>query len=320
MQNNSIDLSKTKSTSIKKWVSLIVIFVISFFILQIAITVPFMVLHETLLKHTIAKAEWYKYVYDLPLILTILLILFQVNRTLKKDIRSLVKDNLELQDEIIEIDLNKEYEDELTEKVRKSYLKAKLALNLSEDIILIRSKENIYNAFAISNLKGKAIVVFDGLTKQSEENQLQAIIGHEIGHILNKDAIYKILDYSIIYFIPYAQYTSDYISTHLLNFSKKNIFLLVFMFPIYLTAKIIFVFISIFNYILNYVRAFASKQAEHLADYIGMVSSPNNSMIEALETIKEVGGTYQTNESVLMRLLAEHPQTDKRILYLNNIN
>ena len=65
-------------------------------------------------------------------------------------------------------------------------------LNCKMDINILRVKSNIFNAYAMSNLKGQAaIVVYDGLYNSLSFEALKSVIGHEMGHIINKDTIFK---------------------------------------------------------------------------------------------------------------------------------
>lgn len=314
------DLDDIKLTSIKKWVSLIIIFSMTFIIIFFSCVTFFGVINEVL-NLIFSDSIIYRTIINYaPICLSILLILLSVNYFLRKNIKTLVLENLELNSEIEEIDLNKESNDLVAEKLRKAFINAKKNLNLSDDVILIRSKENIFNAFAISNLNGKAVVVFDGLSKDISFEELQAVIGHELGHILNKDSLHKMIDFSIVYFVPYIEYGTNLLSVKLFNLLSRVPITVFFTFPLLIAVKIIFFIIRGLNWLLNFVRSYASKQAEHLADYAGMISSPENSMINALEVIKNIEDVKKTNDSILMKLLAEHPKTEKRISYLKNIS
>lgn len=316
---NNIDLNTTKLTNIKKWISLSVIFFMTFIIMFFAAITFFGILKE-ILDLFLKDNQIYKaFIVFAPLVLSLGLILLSLNRFLRKDIRYLVYENLELHDATEEIDLNKESDKSTTEKIRVAFNNAKEQLNLKDDVILIRSKEEIFNAFAISNLNGNAVVVFDGLAKSISQKELQAVIGHELGHIKNKDSLHKMIDFSIVYYVPYVQYATDVFATKLHNLFSGIPLLPLFTLPLVLASRIMFFILNLLNKILNFIRAFSSKQAEHLADYAGMISSPENSMIEALEVIKNIEDSQKSNESLLMRALAEHPATEKRIDYLKNL-
>lgn len=314
------NLNQTKITNIKKWISLAIIFFMTFIIMFFACLMFFVILKEVL-DIFLKKSEIYNTIilYS-PVCLSIGLILISLNRFLRKDIRELVYENLELHNEIEEIDLNSESDKSTTERIRIAFNDAKKQLELEDNVILIRSKEDLFNAFAISNLNGNAVVVFDGLAKNISKKELQAIIGHELGHIKNKDSLHKLIDFSIVYYIPHVQYATDLFATKLNNLTRGIPILPLLTLPLLLGSKLMFLYLNLLNKVLNFIRAFSSKQAEHLADYAGMLSSEENSMIEALETIKNIEDSQKSNDSLLMRALAEHPATEKRINYLKNIS
>lgn len=146
--------------------------------------------------------------------LPIVMIIIKFLSIMKKDIVDLIIESLNVQGEIEVIDISTQYNDELTEKIRWAYINAKNNLEFDENVILIRATDNIINAFALSNIKNQsAIVVFDGLTNKLSLDELQAVIGHEIGHIMNNDSAQKVLMYASQYYVPFAEYYSTNLIT-----------------------------------------------------------------------------------------------------------
>lgn len=253
-----------------------------------------------------------------------ILVVYKFYSITNERIIDLIITELAIQGDAIVLDINKSYEDPLNEKIKNAFLKAKKALNFdTHDVLLVRATDNNFNAFALSNLKKEsAIVVFDGVAHSLNDDQLQAVVGHEIGHIMNHDSSQKVLMFASQYYIPYAKYYSAIVSQKIVELSERYdsrlsllLTLLLFVYKLYSYAIIFALWIT------NFINAFAYKQAEYLADYHGAKSSSYASMIEALQIIQRIEESYTDHhESILLKMLAEHPETSKRIKYLEEIS
>lgn len=269
-----------------------------------------------LLRGTIGE-----YLVLVVLLAPVILIVKKFFTIMKTDIVDLVVESLHVQGEVGVIDLDTRYDDEITEKIRVAYLNAKKNLEFDEDVMLIRATDNVVNAFALSNMKDQsAIVVFDGLSYQLSLEELQAVIGHEIGHIIHNDSAQKVLMYASQYYVPFAEYYSTNLIIKIHNFAANigNPFITLCTSLFLLLFRLQVLVVKFGLWITNFVNAFAYKQAEHLADYKGALSSSSIAMISALESI--TGDNDEEHESVLLKMLAEHPDTDVRIEYLKNLN
>jgi len=240
----------------------------------------------------------------------------------KKDLLSIVQEELPNEHTMEEIYINKENNDKDSERVRKIVLKSKIKLGIKKEwpIKVYRVKGyNILNAFAISNIKRECIIViYDGLLNLNNR-EIQSIIGHEMGHILNRDSLIKILQFSALSTVTELSNLSIKLVNGLSRVGGGNIFMFLLVgmgsFFFGLMIRLIHFIMPVFNYII----AFGNRQAEYIADQYGVMASSKDSMVNSLTIIEDLEKNQATEKaSALMSLLNEHPATSKRISAINN--
>lgn len=219
------------------------------------------------------------------------------------------------------VDENIASNDATSERIRLAFIKARSRLSMGkEKITIIRSHQNEFNAAAISSFKDSVVVVYDGLTLNVDDEKLVAVIGHELGHIKNKDSLQKVFLFAIQYFVPFASILSNGIIVGIYNslIKAKNTGINLVGVALYITFRVIFFSVSVSLWINKYINAFAFKQSEYIADQCGAVASSKQAMINLLEHISLNEGN-QKSVSPLYLLLAEHPKTTKRIKFIKSI-
>ena len=247
------------------------------------------------------------------------LIIYKYRQIMNRDITSLVTEELSTDGDIIVIDTDSVAEDATSEKIRSAFLKAKEKLGFHKtDVLLIRLSDDVFNAYALSNSKQEAaIVVYDGLADNVSEEHLQAVIGHEIGHIMNRDSQLKMALYASQYYIPSAVYYADTLNIKVHNFlaSFKNAFVTLISMIWVLTYRIMITLVNLGMWVVHAVTAFGNKQSEYIADHSGANASSRESMIGVLELIDSLEQRQEktTVRSALLQVLAEHPKTQNRI-------
>jgi Zn-dependent protease with chaperone function len=187
-------------------------------------------------------------------------------------------------------------------------------LNCKMDINILRVKSNIFNAYAMSNLKGQAaIVVYDGLYNSLSFEALKSVIGHEMGHIINKDTIFKLFNFSFQYNIVRFKNYSFIIMNFIQKMSNSIPFLGLFFLIYNLAYRLLVTITDLVLYINNMIQYFGYKQFEYIADNIGAKVTSNKIMIETLTIMKDLEDENKSDVNILMTLLSEHPKTENRI-------
>lgn len=221
---------------------------------------------------------------------------------------------------IEEINLSRENNNPDNERIRKIFLKAKIKLKLAKDkhIRLIRvCGYEQFNAFAISNLNGEnVVVIYDGLL-HLQNREIQVIIGHEFGHIINKDSIMKTVQFSTLNTVTYMSNISVTILNIWIKISNIHPIISLFIIPVVLSFKIInFIVHAVIPY-LEYITQIGNRQAEYIADFYGAKSTSIENAINTFEIMKSLETTDDT--PLYLRLLNEHPPTSKRVAFLKSL-
>jgi Zn-dependent protease with chaperone function len=255
------------------------------------------------------------------LILPIILVAAYVVLNLYKDIEKLAVSEMDPESTPILLNPNEKQDDEVNQKIVNAFNKAKEKLGIDKEVKIFRLKDSPYiNAYALSNLKGEnAIIVLDGILKLLNEKELQAVIGHELGHIKNKDSLLSVILFASQYVIDRLGYYSTKLNAFLMNTVAKDRDL---SFWIKLTvvlatgAQMLINFIILVpgQYILRFINLSISREKEYLADKIGAEASSIEDMASAL---KKIAGDQIKQKTPLLEFLAStHPPVDKRIQHL----
>jgi Zn-dependent protease with chaperone function len=316
---------------IKKWIAILLSLSISLIVLYL-ISFPLMSLSFIGIK---LYKDSYPVLYHylsiglpfIPIIILSIIFYFQLNKNIFKMINeSLITENiLNIEEKVVLLeDFNKTYKDPINEKIKNVFIEAKKKLNISKNIYLIRVKEeeNV-NAFAVSNIKGEgAIVVFDGLAKNIDDKLLKAVIGHELGHIKNKDSITHIMLYSSQNLI-YSLYNLTNRFSFIINRLSSIIPILGIFVTLFLGIYNLFAIfvISISSFIVKYINLFESRESEYLADKVGANVSSKESMVEILSMLDKLEQNSNKRKKIFNLfdfLKSTHPSYEKRIANLIN--
>ena len=189
------------------------------------------------------------------------------------------------------------------------------------------------NAFATGPTKSRALVaVSSGLFQRMNEQEIEGVLGHEISHIANGDMVTMTLLQGLVN--AFVMFLARIIAFAVVSATRSNndernsggSFGLQYMITIAL--EILLSFLGMF------VIAYFSRQREFRADKGGALLAGRNSMIGALQKLKEVYsinssvGPIQSQENVatlkisskraggLLSLLSTHPDINTRIARL----
>jgi len=318
------------SSSVKKWIGVIISFFTSTIVLY-WMAIPIMLVGLLIYSAEMDGYPKHPFIGGLVLVITfllpILLLGFIVFKILHKDILQLASEELDESGKPILINPEEEQNDEINKKIVNAFKKAKRNLGIEKDVKLIRMVNSPYvNAFAISNTKGEsAIVVFDGLATSDmvTEDMIQAVIGHELGHVKNKDSITNITLYANQYALPILEDWGNKINSFALNFAKDipwvGLVLASGIFS-YRVATLMIVFPA--KYIIHFINLFVSRQSEHLADKAGVEASSKDAMLKVLKFLDKIeneNSEAKKKSSLYEFLVSTHPPTQKRIEYINNL-
>lgn len=161
------------------------------------------------------------------------------------------------------------------------------------------------NAFAYGNiLSGKKIAVTESLIRILDEKELEAVIGHEIGHHKHKDSVLMLLFGllpTIIYYLGVILLRSTIFYRR--DSRRGNL--------LFIIVGIFLIFVSLIVQIL--VLAF-SRLREYYADYVGAKSTSKKEMQRALAKIY----MYYRNNQNALEIVKNSPMSTLFIYALAN--
>ncbi len=164
------------------------------------------------------------------------------------------------------------------------------------------------NAFFSGLGKHRDVVLYDTLIEKMEEDQILAVLGHELSHALHKDTL-KMLTEQIATFLIYASFIGLILSWQSLyvDFGLSGIHFGFAVILFMIMIEPISILIGIFT---NYV----SRIAEYRADCFGAKHVSKEAMIGALETLAKENFSNLNPHPLFETLFYNHPSISKRII------
>ncbi|MEL7538472.1 MAG: protease HtpX [Pseudomonadota bacterium] len=181
------------------------------------------------------------------------------------------------------------------------------------------------NAFATGSNRNKALVaVSTGLLRNMNQDEAEAVLGHEVSHVANGDMITLTLIQGVVNtFVVFLSRIVGYFVDRVVFKNEGGVGIGYFVSSI--VAQILFGFLAYF------IVAWFSRQREYRADAGGARLAGTNKMVAALERLKRgqsddglpqqlaaFGIRPSGSASTLQRLMSTHPPLDERIAALRN--
>ena len=180
------------------------------------------------------------------------------------------------------------------------------------------------NAFATGANKNKALVaVSTGLLQRMSKREVEAVLGHEIGHVVNGDMVTLTLIQGVVntFVIFLARIVGNFIDKAILkNENGRGIGYFVSV----MAAEIVF------GVLASMIVAWFSRKREFRADAAGAALGGRDAMIGALESLKRAQDPQPLPDAMrafgiasapgggLKALFMTHPPLDERIAALRN--
>lgn len=172
------------------------------------------------------------------------------------------------------------------------------------------------NAIALGR---RTIAVTKGAMQTFTEDELKAVIGHEIAHLVHGDtmaSIYAIIGNGILsVFVLIARLfllLLDWVQSAFTG--KRSIFsVLMLMFRLYFEFCIWFL-----NFGLQVILAVNSRKNEFKADLFSYSIGYDTDMIEALYLLEKI--SLGDNSSIIQKMIANHPRITLRIKHLEEFD
>jgi heat shock protein HtpX len=180
------------------------------------------------------------------------------------------------------------------------------------------------NAFATGASKDKSLVaVSTGLLQRMNRQEVEAVLGHEVGHVANGDMVTLTLIQGVVntFVMFFARVVGQFVDRAILKNENGHG---IGYFVTVIVAEIVF------GLLASIIVAWFSRQREFRADAAGARLAGTNSMVGALEALKRVHDPQALPDKMaafgisggvpsgFKKLFMSHPPLDERIAALRS--
>jgi STE24 endopeptidase len=168
------------------------------------------------------------------------------------------------------------------------------------------------NAYFSGFGRNKRIVFFDTLLKMLNDDELEAVLAHELGHFKKKHIFKSML----------ISFATTFIALGILAWLMKNEWFyhgLGLSTPSTYIALLLFMLISpVFTFVLSPVLSMFSRKNEFEADAFAAEQTDANNLIKALVDLYRENANTLTPDPVYSAFYDSHPPAPVRIAHLNS--
>lgn len=198
----------------------------------------------------------------------------------------------------------------LEEKINK--IMHKVGFNTNGIFIMDASKrDGRLNAYFGGLSKNKRVVLFDTLLNKISQNELLAILGHELAHFKHKDLIKNLFISAVVLFILF--FIALQIHIHIGNIKSLN---MIAQLPYTTICMLILISPVITFYFLPFINYF-SRKAEYNADKFGSSLTNREDLCNALIKLVNENKTFPYSHSLNTFFYLSHPPLLDRLKALN---
>ncbi|MFV0480439.1 MAG: M48 family metallopeptidase [Campylobacteraceae bacterium] len=191
----------------------------------------------------------------------------------------------------------------LKEKIEN--LMKKAGLNSSGIFTMDASKrDNRLNAYFGGLGKAKRVVLFDTLIKKLNENELLAVLGHELGHFKHKDIIKNIVTMAVMLFVLFAVFGNLPNSVYTALNLKVGAHSIIVIFLL-LSSVISFVMMPFFGWL--------SRKNEYAADEYGSECESKEALSSALMKLSNENKSFPRSHPLYIIFYHTHPPLVERL-------
>lgn len=168
------------------------------------------------------------------------------------------------------------------------------------------------NAMAVTTPRG-LVVLHRGLLQRFSQEEITAIIGHELSHLASRDSWPAMLGGSFLHLLSLISYQARLIA----NEFRGSLGAL----PMHLFSVIIDLFLAVVGKLGEIILAQRSRAEEHVADLMGAKATSARAMISALHRLEKTASRWYEAPRwsvtwINQRLHASHPPLEARVRFL----
>jgi STE24 endopeptidase len=169
------------------------------------------------------------------------------------------------------------------------------------------------NAFFSGFGKFKQVVLYDTLIEKMTEDEVIAVLAHEIGHNKHRNIIYNILQSLVMVLLVIGlvlvMLNNSIFSTSF-NFDSTNFGFVIILFTILITP---------ITLPIDMLTSYISRKFEYQADAYAAINFSKKAMIDSLKVISRENFSHLTPHPLLVKITYSHPTTADRIKAINRL-
>lgn len=168
------------------------------------------------------------------------------------------------------------------------------------------------NAMAVGTPRGM-VIISRGLLNRFPQDEITAIIGHELSHLAAHDSLPAMLGGSFLHLLGLlSAYCRE---------AARQLGQTITALPFQLFGLVIDLFLSVVGKLAEIPLAQRSQSAEHRADWTGAQITSAGTMIRALERLGQTGAHWHeaprwSGAWIAQKLHASHPPLARRVRFL----
>ena len=202
-------------------------------------------------------------------------------------------------------------DEDLTKKVEELSLKTKI--QFKDYYVMNASLRSSHgNAYFTGFGNNKRIVFFDTLLKSLTNNEVVAVLAHELGHLKEKHILKSmctsVLSLGIGFYILFLGYSSQSLYSIFSLEKSKYIAIILFTF-----------LIPQLTYFLTPIMSWLSRRNEYAADKFSVKYSSGDDLISALIKMYKDNSNSLTPSPLFTKFYNSHPPAIERVRYIESI-
>ncbi len=165
-------------------------------------------------------------------------------------------------------------------------------------------RDNRLNAYFGGLGKSKRVVLFDTLIKKLNQNELLAVLGHELGHFKHKDIIKNIIMMGFLMFVMFFIFG---------NLPQELFNAIGVMKAPYSIIAIFLIFSPIISFIFMPLFGLVSRANEYAADKYGAECEDEVALANALEKLANENKSFPKSHPIYIFFYYTHPPLIERL-------